>query len=572
MKNSQTDSDATITLSNKTRTPAPNAATWCKHNLQSSENTSPSIKRLGKDEYKRTLWDLLSPEVANSLPALSGFISGIPNDDMTGGFANVDWSLSPDHVKSYLGIANEIGVELASDFQLRKQVLACTKSDNKDTSKICIKNFIDQFGKRAYRRELEGDEKSSLFDFWRQAASQNHDRAFRSLVSRMLMSPHFLFRREAGLQKPRNDCASAIIDENFNVIERLSYGFWGTMPDEELFAVATDKNLLFGDTLGKQIDRMIEHPKTKEWVNRFFRQWLNYDELPVEGYSWDFIGEIDRAHLHENAALELENFINAIVWGQKGSFRDLMISKLVITDSPAIRQIYGMPEKPASSEEMIPENRAGILTRAVKLMNGHDLDSPIRRGKFIRQQLLCEPLHPPDTSLIPPGSLAPPKPDPKLTTRQSWELKTGAPLCQSCHQLMNPFGFSLEAYDGLGRYRTIEQLKIPDTNPEKFVERKIDTAIVPNIDNMDEPVAHNAVELSYAIGESKKANKCFIRQFATYVNGREISSGEDYTIKRLTGELLSEDGNIYNVFRQLMRNVALSGISISTSLAEIRNE
>lgn len=570
LNKSRASSDTAKAFIEDSRTLFSSAASWCKQDFKSVTETSQSIKRLSKDEYKRTLWDLLSPEVANSLPAISGLISGIPNDDMTGGFANVDWSLSPDHVKSYLGVANEIGVELASDLNLRKQVLACSKKNNNDTSEICIENFIEQFGMRVYRRPLEKDEKSSLIDFWRQSANKNPDQAFSILISRMLMSPHFLFRRETGLITSHSDCSASVIDENFNAIERLSYGFWGTMPDEELFAAATDENFLFSDKLNMQIDRMLKHTKTKEWVNRFFRQWLHYEELPVEGYTWDFINEIDRANLHEYAALELENFINTIVWDHKGSFSDLMTSRLVITDASAIRQIYGLPETSSSAEEMVPNNRAGVLTRAVKLMNGHNLDSPIRRGKFIRQQLLCEPLRPPDTSLIPPGSLVPPKPDHKMTTRQRWELKTGAPLCQSCHQLMNPFGFSLEAYDGLGRYRMTEQLKIPNTNPEEFIERMIDTVIMPNIDNNDEPVAHNAVELSHAIGQSEKANRCFVKQLATYVNGREVSSNEYKIIQELSERLISEEGNIYNIFRKYMRYVALSGLIQPTSLAELK--
>jgi len=342
------------------------------------------------------------------------------------------------------------------------------------------------------------------------------------------------------------------------------------MPDPELFAAAINKDFLFTGALDDQIDRMLDDPKTKEWINRFFRQWLHFEELPVEGYTWGFIGEIDRAHLHKSAAEELDNFIDEIVWGQTKNFNDLMTSRLVVTDAPAIRQIYGLSEAPASFAELVPENRAGILTRAIKLMNGVDLASPVKRGKFIRQQILCEPLGIPDTRLLPEGALIPPKPDYRLSTRQSWEAKTAPALCQSCHHLMNPLGFVLETYDGLGRYRLNEQVSIPDTNPPEFREHIINAVAVLNLNSDSEPPVNNAVELSEALGSSKKANQCFVKQLATYVNSRPLVSEELEIVRDLAAEMMETDGSIYSVLRSYMRYVALSGVTYPNSIVGLK--
>lgn len=544
----------------------------CQAGTMKFGQKSHAIKRLAKDEYKRTLWDLLGADVANSLPALAGVISSIPNDDMTGGFANVDWSLSENHVAGYLGVANEIGVQLADDFKLRKQVLSCSKRQNSETDATCIEQFIGDFATRAYRRQLKENEKSSLFEFWQQADEKDSNRAFSSLVSRILMSPHFLFRRETGLNIEYDNCAKAVIDENFNSVTRLSYGLWGTMPDQELFAAAMDQDFLFSENLDNQISRMLDDPKTKEWINRFFRQWLHFEELPVEGYSWGFIEEIDRAHLHKSAADELDNFIHQIVWNQTKGFYDLMTSRIVQTDAPAIRKIYGLPENAISYSELVPENRAGILTRAIKLMNGVDLASPVKRGKFIRQQILCEPLGLPDTRLLPEGALIPPKPDYRLSTRQSWEAKTKPALCQSCHHLMNPLGFVLETYDGLGRYRLNEQISVPETNPEAIREHKIDTVAILNINSASESPVNNAVELSEALGSSTKANQCFVKQLATYVNSRPLITEELEIVRNLATEMMENDGSIYSVLRDYMRHVALSGVTYQNSIVGLQSQ
>lgn len=591
-----------------------------------SNHKHQAIKRLSKDEYRRTLWSLIGHETADSLPALAGLISGLPDDDMTGGFANLDWSLSPDHVKSYLGVANEVGTQLATNSRLRGKLLNCSKDNINDMPKACINQFVAEFGGRVYRRKLGENEKKSLINYWEENRHNNPEHAFGLLISRMLMSPHFIFRHESGLKNRGNSCSKMVIDENYNSIARMSYGIWGTMPDKELFTAADDKNFLFSNQLDYQINRMLKQPEAREWVGRFFRQWLHYDDLPIEGYSWDFIADIERAQLHNYAADELDSFINATVWNNQGGFYDLLASRLVITNAPSIRQIYGLPEKSSVTYEEVADNRAGILTRAVMLMNGKDETTPIRRGKFIRQQLLCEPLKPPDASLIPAGSLIPPKRDHRMSTRQRWDTKTKAPLCQSCHSLMNPFGFSLESYDGLGRYRTKERLKIPETSPQgpsqalvrlygltnrvtntsiSLIERainktrrnvgllpvdsiapfelasisslydveiKINTVISPNIEFHSDVAVGDAVELSIAIGKSQKANKCFAKQFATFVQRRELAPHDSVIIQQLASELMQPTGSIYEFFRKYLRHVALSGIRLSPGMGNAVNE
>jgi hypothetical protein len=107
------------------------------------------------------------------------------------------------------------------------------------------------------------------------------------------------------------------------------------------------------------------------------------------------------------------------------------------------------------------EERSGVLTHPF-LMSGFaytSSSSPIHRGVFLARSVLGRTLRPP------PEAVAPLAPDlhANLTTRERVMLQTKAEVCQSCHAMINPLGFTLENFDAVGRYRRDEQGKRVDS-------------------------------------------------------------------------------------------------------------
>src|SRR2546429_8036282 len=89
-----------------------------------------------------------------------------------------------------------------------------------------------------------------------------------------------------------------------------------------------------------------------------------------------------------------------------------------------------------------------------------DRTSPVLRGKWILENLLGT--HPPD----PPPNVPPLKPNPATgpqTMRQRMEEHRANPACSSCHRMMDPIGFALENFDGIGKWRTKEAGQRLDT-------------------------------------------------------------------------------------------------------------
>ena len=513
-----------------------------------------ALNRLSKAEFSRTIVDLIGPDVASALPALAGLIAGIPDDERQAGFANINWTLSGDHVAAYLGIANEIGAQAGRQPALREKLLPCARGADAP-SDACVASFVDSFAGRAYRRPLDDTEKQNLLAFYQDAAHRSPDLAFGSLVTRILLSPNFLFKEEPSSARAGADCAARLDEDSFRLASRMSFGLWGRMPDAALFAAATRHDLLDEEKLTAEVERMLLDDKAKNWMQVFFREWLHYDHMTVEGYSWPFLDKVDRAHLHESAAEELDRFVDTIVWTDKGTFYDLMTSRKVITRAPAIRLIYGLPAVQPRAAEQVPPTRAGLMTRVALLAQGVDEASTVKRGAFVRRQLLCDTLSPPDPALLPPGSLVPPPPNYKLTTRQRWEARTAPAACQGCHRKINSFGFSLEAYDGIGRFRKREQVLIPNTTPNAYTTLAIDTSVIPNVDNTSEPAAADPVALSEFIGKSTKGNRCFVRQMTKFVSGHPISSDDNDTLNSLADNMMAPGGSIHDVIVGIVRNV-----------------
>lgn len=524
-------------------------------NCQDEPLPAPAAKlsRLSKAEFSRTVWDLLGADIANSLPALSGLIAGIPDDDMQAGFANVNWSLSADHVTGYLGVANEVGVQVVTQDRVRRALLPCV-TNSKKIGKGCLAAILNTFGTRVYRRPMTANEKDDLLRFFaKQKDAQGDTLALQSLVSRLLMSPQFLFKQMPVVSGAQTDCKQVRRDRSYARASRIAYGSWGSMPDAALLAAAGTPGLLNDEKLTAEATRVLGDPKAREWLRTFFRQWLHYERFPVEGYSWPFLGTITRAHLHDDAAEELDRFIDTIVWTDGGSYRDLLTSRRAVTDSLAIRQIYGLPKEPSPSPGQLPTNYAGILTRVALLVNGFDDASVVKRGAFIRRQILCDPLSPPDPSLLPAGSLVPPAKDHRLTTRQRWEARTAPAICQGCHRMINPLGFSLEAYDGIGRFRSTEKQPVPDSSPQAFNEFPIDAAVIPFIEGRSEPPLDGPVALSAFIGNSRKANACFVKQLNTFVSGRAVDASDQGALQSLTDQLMGDGGSIKGVLFGLVK-------------------
>jgi hypothetical protein len=227
------------------------------------------------------------------------------------------------------------------------------------------------------------------------------------------------------------------------------------------------------------------------------------------------------------------SFTDAIFWSETGSVTDLLTSDLVYTDA-RIGALYGGP----TGTEMAPfaaPMRSGLLTQPglLALLSHPDQSSPIRRGVFVREKFLCNPVPAPPPNV----DNSPPDPDPNLTTRERFLVHTEQPACAGCHELIDPVGFTFEGYDQLGRYRETEQGLPIDTSGH----------LVASPDPELDGELTDALDLAAKLAGSRVVTHCLTEKWTTFALGRPAASGDACSLDFITDDVGERGGRLQEI-------------------------
>ena len=512
------------------------------------------LRRLSALQYANTVRDLFERLGIDATTAARAELDRVPVDDASQSFRILDARLSDQHVRAYYRVADR----LATAIVVEPAALGTLAGDCASAATVapdCIDAFLDDFGMRAFRRPLTDEERARYHAL--NDGTRDSTEVFRALVFSILLAPQFLYHVEVEGEGT---------DERFDLgawelASRLSYHFWQSMPDDELFAAAADGSLLTDAGFEAQLDRLMEDPRTEDALQGFYAEWWNLDwlgELPSTPAFTTFaegttVGEPGADHLSAMSA-EIRAMTQHFTFATDGTLRDLFLTDLSFTRSPHLAAIYGVePWDGTSPHPRLPaDERAGLLTRAAFLLTGNESTHPIHRGAVVRRRILCEDLPPPDPASLPPGSLDSPPPSSELTTRERYEQKTREPQCASCHARINPIGFVLERYDGLGRVRD-EEIVIDEVTGEVLATLPIDSSAAPGIAPGSAATIDSGVALSEEVVASGKTEGCFARQYFRFTFGREEGGDDGCALEEVRG-VLAEGGSL----REALRAVAVS--------------
>jgi cytochrome c553 len=303
--------------------------------------------------------------------------------------------------------------------------------------------FGRRFAERAFRRPLSEELAKTYVD--------NHlsgdaplMAGIKRIVVQVLKSPRFLYN---GLE---NDPA-----DPFVVASRLSFELWDSMPDQQLYDAANGKRLGSREAIAHEVDRMMADPRTKTKMREFYHRWLKLDELRGLSKPAGLFPGYDET-LISDLRISLDLFLDNVTWSDTSDFRQLMQSNVLYLNG-RLAHFYGaqLPmDAPFQSVELKDQPRAGVLTQPL-LMAGFAYSatsSPIHRGVFVSRNLLGRRLRAPPDSITPDS----PELNPNLTTRERIGKQTKKPTCMTCHDMINPLGFTMEQFDAVGRMRQEE--------------------------------------------------------------------------------------------------------------------
>ena len=308
-----------------------------------------------------------------------------------------------------------------------------------------------EFAARAYRRPLTDAEVDQLRRLYGRLREQElpHDEAFRLTLARVFVASPFLYRLE---NVPLGTASAEVSD--WELASRLSYFLWSSQPDEELRALAANGTLSRPEVLVKQAQRMLTDVRARRLATEFACQWLHI-------YEFNTLDEKSEKYFPEFANLRSDMYEESILFFTDLFQRDASLLSLLDSDhtfvNEALARFYGIEGVEGPSWRRIEgirrHGRSGILGLATILakQSGASRTSPILRGNWVSEVLLGEklPRPPKEVPQLPADETA----TDGLTVRQLVERHTSEPLCSSCHQRIDPFGFALEGFDAIGRRR-----------------------------------------------------------------------------------------------------------------------
>jgi hypothetical protein len=493
-------------------------------------------------------------ELANVLAALPSDLRAGPEPDY-GGFRRLDQSIYAESVDGTYKVAIALGVALTTDPErLRAVAGACAVDTAAENDSACLDAFVSKLGKLAFRRPLSVDELVLYRDAVQDSPVSAADYA--DLVTLLASAPFFLYAVELGDSGSLPHGSVALTAHE--LAARLALHFWQSGPDEELLEAADSGALLDDQIYVEQVKRLYADTKTERMLEELFIDWLepkHLEDLHLRIGSFDYDAlrgdftpgpELKSRMLHELGRM-------GAYYGHhtESTFAEMFESRSAFAQTADLAEIYGVPVWDGRDEPpQFPDTeRTGLLTRAALVATGHGTSHPIFKGVYARRTVLCETIPPPPADANVVAQNAMPN---GMTSRAVTEALSAARSdCAGCHAtLINPVGFTLEHFDGLGRFRAIERVFDPKSGV-LLAEEPVNSTAVPRVLPDDSREARGAADLHRFMLESTKPQVCFVRRYFRYTFAREEDD--------------ARDGCVLDALLQPL----LAGESLSTVLREI---
>src|SRR5436309_4896088 len=436
--------------------------------------------------------------------------------------------------KAWDEAATQAAIEVAN--YIAKYLDRLSDSKPNDTNRAArVEAFCSQFVAAAFRRPLTAEQKRLFVSSQFKKAIKAED-AVKRVVLLTLKSPRFLY---LGLEDPKPD--------DFAVAERLAFGLWDSLPDQELMKAATAGRLRTREQVIEQSNRMLGDPRARAKMQYFLHHWLQMDH--VENLSKDdklypgFTPEIIA-----DLRTSLDVFLEDAVWNGSSDYRQLLLADYLYVND-RLAKFYGVETNAADDFVKVPfdaKERAGVVTHPYLLaaFSYQKSTSPIHRGVFLTRNIVGRALQPPPMAMtFKDAEFAP-----DLTMREKVAQLTRSQACQTCHSVINPLGFSLEQYDAVGRFRTSEG------------DRPIDAVSNYTTDDGETIRLTGARDLAQFAAGSEQAQNAFIEQLFNQVVKQPMQAYGPNVLNHLRQTFVASGCNVRKLLVEIATISALHGL------------
>ncbi|MEP6652868.1 MAG: DUF1592 domain-containing protein [Myxococcales bacterium] len=457
------------------------------------------LRRLTETQFRNAVRDVFGNQA--TLPA--DFVLGTVGSPESGfstdpAYNGVDLSVSREFDRGSEVAALSITDKLAS-------IVSCAAAT---PNQACATTFIDQIGRRAFRRPLTSAESAVFLRAYQLGSGTD---AFKdgiaAVVTAMLQSPQFLYQVEVGTPAPGETGVQVL--SPYELASRLSFLLWDSIPDDALLNSARDGKLATSADVRAAADRMLGDARARPAIIRFAREWIR-PQIARPG--------VDRTDSTYTQALstamqtELDNFVGNSFLAAGTDLKTFLTSSAPFGNA-TLRTYY---EQNGGTGP-----RSGLLTQPAFLTGiaNPSESSPIRRGVFVRRKLTCEtfPAPPNNAQAVEAAISLPANANNRLRSVQRNMNAT----CMACHSLIDPLGLAFDSFDELGRYRTINKDGTPVDATGNFV-KPVSPELAGGFSSLQ--------ELGARLGSSPAVQQCVARQFFRFNYGRLDGTADDCAI------------------------------------------
>jgi mono/diheme cytochrome c family protein len=317
------------------------------------------------------------------------------------------------------------------------------ESSNSGDELLYTREVLTRFLERAFRRPAELGEVARYMEFWSALRDdyEHYEHSVREVLVAVLSSPSFLFMVEP------ESAADSISEEA--LASRLSFFLWNSPPDEELRELAKSGELRL--KLHEQAARLLDDPRSDNFVRAFTKEWLRIDRLEGMTINPNKFRDFTR-FVKRDMAEETYQFVSHVLR------EDLNLFTLIDSDFAMLNQnlaeFYGVEGVEGVAFRPVPvapeQGRGGLLSHGAFLAGHSDGNEPhpIKRAVWVKEKLLGQPPLPPPPN-VPDLDPATPGFD-KLTLKEQIELHRDSDSCRDCHASFDPYGIALESYSAVG--------------------------------------------------------------------------------------------------------------------------
>jgi len=427
-----------------------------------------------------------------------------------------------------ISIGGPFDAHVPKDSASRRKIFVCYPTSANE-QEACAGKILSALATRAYRRPVAEKEAQDLLGLYRAGKSRgDFELGISSALQGLLVSSNFLFRVEHDPARVAPGAVYPISD--IELASRLSFFLWSSIPDGKLLDLAERGKLHDPAILEQQTRRMLVDPRSKALMTNFAGQWLllrSLRTLPLPDQ--EMYPDFDE-NLRDAFQKEMELFLDSNLREDR-SVLDLLRADFTYVNERLARH-YGIPGIYGTRFRRVTltdEARWGLLGKGAVLMvtSFPNRTSPVLRGKWVLDNLLGTPPPPPPPNV----------PDLKddiesqhLTMRQRMEQHRANPACASCHARMDPIGFALDNFDGIGQWRTAENVNIWNHYTSITTHTALDTAgAFPDGSKFQGPAGLRTMLLSHP----EQYVTALTEKLLTYALGRGVEYYDEPTVRKI---------------------------------------